>query len=85
MSRTLTVTLTFTLTLLAMIAFAGNSLLCRLALKHSSIDAASFTSIRIVSGALTLWLIMRGGRSAKEICHEHCTADAQGDRRMAGR
>ena len=51
--------LTFSLTLLAMIAFAGNSLLCRLALKHSSIDAASFTTIRIVSGALALWLILR--------------------------
>ena len=51
--------LTFTLTLLAMIAFAGNSLLCRLALKHTDIDAASFTSIRIVSGALSLWMIVR--------------------------
>ena len=51
--------LTLFLTLLAMIAFAGNSLLCRLALKQTSIDAASFTSIRIISGALTLWLIMR--------------------------
>ena len=49
----------FILTLLAMIAFAGNSLLCRLALKHTSIDAASFTSIRITSGALVLWLILR--------------------------
>ena len=49
----------FSLTLLAMIAFAGNSLLCRLALRHTSMDAASFTSIRIISGALTLWLIMR--------------------------
>ena len=42
-----------------MIAFAGNSLLCRLALKQTGIDAASFTSIRIVSGALALWLIVR--------------------------
>lgn len=42
-----------------MIAFAGNSLLCRVALKNTSIDAASFTSIRIIAGALTLWLIMR--------------------------
>ena len=50
---------TFVLTLLAMLAFAGNSLLCRLALKHTSIDAASFTSIRIISGALVLWLIVR--------------------------
>jgi drug/metabolite transporter (DMT)-like permease len=55
---------TFSLTLLAMIAFAGNSLLCRQALKHTGIDAASFTSIRIVSGAAVLWLITqwRGGR-----------------------
>ncbi len=51
--------LTFLLTLLAMIAFAGNSLLCRLALKQTGIDAASFTTIRIFSGALTLWLIMQ--------------------------
>lgn len=49
----------FILTLLAMIAFASNSLLCRLALKQTSIDAASFTFIRIVSGAVALWLIMR--------------------------
>jgi drug/metabolite transporter (DMT)-like permease len=49
----------FFLTLLAMIAFAGNSLLCRQALKHTSIDAASFTAIRIFSGALVLWLIVR--------------------------
>ena len=47
------------LTLFAMIAFAGNSLLCRMALKHSGIDPASFTTIRIVSGAITLWLIVR--------------------------
>lgn len=42
-----------------MIAFAGNSLLCRYALKHTSIDAASFTSVRIISGAIALWLIVR--------------------------
>src|SRR5882672_689966 len=47
------------LTLFAMTAFAGNSLLCRMALKHSGIDPASFTTIRIVSGAITLWLIVR--------------------------
>ena len=57
----------FVLTLLAVIAFAGNSLLCRLALKQTGIDAASFTFIRIVSGAVVLWLIVRlrsGSRSA---------------------
>jgi drug/metabolite transporter (DMT)-like permease len=55
------------LTLLAMSAFAGNSLLCRLALRETDIDAASFTSVRIASGALCLWLIVMmrgGGRSA---------------------
>ena len=47
------------LTLLAMVAFAANSLLCRLALKGTGIDAATFTSIRIASGALSLSLIVR--------------------------
>lgn len=56
-------TLTFSMTLLAMLAFACNSLLCRLALQHTGIDPASFASIRIISGALMLWIIMqlRGG------------------------
>lgn len=44
---------------LAMLAFAGNSLLCRLALKGASIDAATFTTVRLVSGALVLGLIVR--------------------------
>src|SRR6266403_6077535 len=48
----------FVLTLLAMIAFASNSLLCRAALKHTSIDAASFTFVRIFSGAVALWFIV---------------------------
>lgn len=47
------------LTSLAMIAFAGNSLLCRLALKQTHIDPASFTSVRLLSGALVLWLLTR--------------------------
>ncbi|MDR5854576.1 DMT family transporter [Caballeronia sp. LZ062] len=51
------------LTALAMFAFAGNSLLCRLALKGTQIDAATFTFVRIASAALVLWLILaaRGG------------------------
>jgi drug/metabolite transporter (DMT)-like permease len=48
----------FILTTLAMIAFASNSLLCRAALKQTSIDAATFTFVRIFSGAVALWLIM---------------------------
>ena len=51
------------LTSLAMIAFAGNSLLCRIALKDTSIDAASFTAIRLISGALMLWLVVRMSRA----------------------
>ncbi|MEP6821588.1 MAG: DMT family transporter [Chthoniobacterales bacterium] len=51
-------------TTLAMIAFAGNSLLCRLALKQTEIDAPSFTFIRIISGAIMLWLIVRARRAA---------------------
>jgi len=49
----------FLFTALAMIAFAGNSLLCRLALKQTQIDAATFTLIRIVSGALCLGIIVQ--------------------------
>ncbi len=52
------------LTLLAMLAFAGNSLLCRLALKNTSIDAASFTSIRLIAAAITLWVLVRAGRKS---------------------
>ena len=47
------------LVVLAMMAFAGNSLLCRVALKATRIDAATFTTVRIISGALALWLIVR--------------------------
>ena len=54
-----------TLTSLAMIAFAGNSLLCRVALKHTSMDAASFTLIRLSAGAATLWLF---ARMRRDIC-----------------
>lgn len=46
------------LTVIAMIAFAANPLICRLALGQQLIDAASFTSVRVVSGAVTLALIM---------------------------
>ena len=52
------------LTVIALMAFAGNSLLCRLALTRTRIDAASFTTIRIASGALVLLLLvqLRPGR-----------------------
>ncbi|GAC1334950.1 MAG: DMT family transporter [Collimonas sp.] len=47
------------LTAAAMLAFAANSLLCRLALQQRGIDPASFASIRLVSGAITLAVIVR--------------------------
>ena len=49
---------TVLLTLLALLAFAGNSVLCRLALYDHQIDAASFTIIRLLSGASVLWLLL---------------------------
>lgn len=42
-----------------MIAFASNSLLCRLALKQTGTDAATFTFVRILSGAVALWFITK--------------------------
>lgn len=45
---------TVLLTAAALVAFAGNSLLCRLALAEAHIDAASFTGVRIASGAIVL-------------------------------
>jgi drug/metabolite transporter (DMT)-like permease len=47
------------LTALALIAFAGNSLLCRLALAAGAADAASFTAVRLASGALVLGALAR--------------------------
>lgn len=54
------------LTLTALIAFAANSLLCRAALAPGLIDAASFSTIRVASGAVALLFILRlaGGRQA---------------------
>ncbi len=46
------------LTALAMLAFAANSVLCRLALRNDAIDPASFTGLRLLSGALMLVLIV---------------------------
>ena len=40
-----------------MVAFASNSILNRLALGQRSIDAVSYTTIRLMAGAITLWLI----------------------------
>ena len=44
-------------TSVAMLAFAGNSIICRLALRDGAIDPASFTSVRLLAGAAALLLI----------------------------
>jgi len=43
---------------LALLAFAGNSLLARVALRDGGMDAASFTTLRLASGALVLWALV---------------------------
>ena len=48
---------TASLTVLALVAFAANSVLCRLALAEPTIDPASYTAVRLITGAITLWLI----------------------------
>ena len=49
---------TIALTGLAMAAFTANSVLCRLALSHAAIDPATFTLVRLASGACVLCLIL---------------------------
>lgn len=57
------------LTAVAMVAFAANSLLCRLALDRGAIDAASFSSIRLLAGAVALAVILqlRRGEPARAV------------------
>jgi len=50
------------LTTIAMLAFAANSLLCRLALQQDRIDPASFGAVRLLAGALVLALVMQAKR-----------------------
>jgi drug/metabolite transporter (DMT)-like permease len=49
---------TLALTALAMLAFAANSVLCRLALGQQLIDPASFATVRVLTAALTLVVIV---------------------------
>ena len=57
---------TIVCTAFALLAFAGNSILCRLALGDGTIDAASFTVIRLLSGILMLMIILMITSSNKE-------------------
>jgi drug/metabolite transporter (DMT)-like permease len=49
---------TVVLTSLALVAFAGNSILCRMALGDRLMDPAGFTAVRLASGAGVLWLLL---------------------------
>jgi drug/metabolite transporter (DMT)-like permease len=54
---------TVVLTGIALVAFAGNSILCRMALGGGLMDPTGFTAVRLGSGAGALWLLLaaRGG------------------------
>lgn len=54
------------LTAAALVAFAANSVLCRMALGGGAIDAAAFTAIRLVAGAAALWLIAAARRRTSD-------------------
>jgi drug/metabolite transporter (DMT)-like permease len=60
----------------AMLAFAGNSLLCRLALKDTGIDAASFATVRILSGSVALLVIAGLQGSLRRMAGDWLTACA---------
>jgi drug/metabolite transporter (DMT)-like permease len=51
---------------LALLAFAGNSLLARLALRDGGMDPASFTALRLASGALVLWILATALRKDRD-------------------
>ena len=66
----------FLATLAALFAFAANSILCRLALADGSIDPATFTAVRIASGAVALAAIVA-------LRHGHAAVLRSGDFRSA--
>ena len=51
---------TFWLTGGALVCFAGNSILCRLALEDGSMDPATFTTTRLLAGLFALSFVLRG-------------------------
>jgi drug/metabolite transporter (DMT)-like permease len=56
---------TAALTAAALLGFASNSLLCRLALSPHAVDASTFTAVRLFAGALTLQALVRMGRGVR--------------------
>jgi drug/metabolite transporter (DMT)-like permease len=64
------------LTAVALMAFAGNSLLCRLALRGGHADPAAFTLIRLASGAAALWLVLHVSRRDTRVSGDWRSATA---------
>ena len=60
----LTIGKAVTLTSMALIAFVANAIVCRAAIAGEDIDPASFATVRLASGALALWVLAAGRRSA---------------------
>jgi drug/metabolite transporter (DMT)-like permease len=60
---------TILLTTFALVAFAANSIICRMALGNAAIDPASFTTVRLASGAVVLWLVVRASSGNKPDRH----------------
>jgi drug/metabolite transporter (DMT)-like permease len=54
-------------TVFALLCFAANSVLCRMALRQPHIDPASFMSIRLCSGAITMWVLLRARGGQRRI------------------
>ncbi|MFA7555670.1 MAG: DMT family transporter [Spongiibacteraceae bacterium] len=54
-------------TIFALLAFAGNSVLCRFALGENTIDAASFTAIRLASGITILIIVATMTKKTKDV------------------
>ena len=54
------------MSIMALVAFAGNSVLCRIALSDGAIHPASFTSIRLVSGAIVLMALVLLSNAGKQ-------------------
>ena len=56
-------------TAFALVAFAANSIICRMALGNATIDPASFSTIRLISGAVVLWLIVNASSGHRTSRH----------------
>ncbi len=56
-------------TVFALLAFAGNSIICRLALRGGEVDPVSFTIIRLCTGAVVLLFVHRFSAQAGSLRH----------------